>query len=95
LPQIPLDAVAEEICLQQWHFLVRHVETLPVFRHSFSHFHLDICPVILVLTRNETLIAENNQYKWVKLAQLTQLGLAAPVSKILLQQLNTEQASSV
>jgi A/G-specific adenine glycosylase len=95
LPQIPSDAVAEEICLQQWHFLVRHVETLPVFRHSFSHFHLDIRPVILVLTRNETTIAENNQYRWVKLAQLTQLGLAAPVSKILLQQLNTEQASTV
>lgn len=94
-PQIPLDAAAEEICLQRWHFLVRHVETLPVFRHSFSHFHLDVHPVILALSRNDLMIAENSQYRWVKLAQLTQLGLAAPVSKILLQQLNAEQASTL
>lgn len=56
-------------------------EPLPAFRHTFSHFHLDITPV-LVQTRQITAIADSN-LKWVTPEHTDTLGLAAPVKKLL------------
>lgn len=56
-------------------------ESLPTFRHTFSHFHLDITPV-LVQTSEASAIAEGNQ-QWVAPERTDALGLAAPVKKLL------------
>jgi A/G-specific adenine glycosylase len=65
--------------------------TLPSFRHTFTHFHLDIEPVQVQIkaSRKETL--ETNQKIWYSLAKPVKLGLAAPVKKIL-EELNKNSA---
>ena len=86
LPQIDVEDKPQQSCQQKWQFETKHSETLTAFRHTFSHFHLTIQPIILTLTAKPTVIAENNQHRWVKLSQLDQLGLSSPVKKILIQQ---------
>ncbi|BFM13619.1 A/G-specific adenine glycosylase [Simiduia litorea] len=54
------------------------------WRHTFSHYHLDISPVLVQLAHMPTQIQESRQ-RWVNPAQPGNLGLAAPVKKLLQQ----------
>lgn len=83
LPQLPLDVAAETACFQWRQNSVVRVGEAAVFRHTFSHFHLDIQPVFLQIKEMPLVIAENNSGRWVTLRELNNLGLAAPVTKIL------------
>ena len=57
---------------------------LSSFRHSFSHFHLDILPLIVDCElANEKEINENNQQQWYYLNQASSVGLAASTKKLL------------
>lgn len=56
--------------------------TLAVFRHTFSHFHLDITPVMAAVSDASNAVAEANG-AWYKLADAKRLGLPAPVVKLL------------
>lgn len=53
-----------------------------IFRHTFSHYHLDIHPTHIKLNKVQTAVADNNQC-WFTHEQWQQLGLPAPVKKIL------------
>ncbi len=59
-------------------------QQLTAFRHTFSHFHLDIVPV---LVRAETwpLRMEEDTGLWYNLPQPPAVGLAAPVERLLQQ----------
>jgi len=52
-------------------------------RHTFSHFHLDITPVLIPLDAQHISIMENERWHWYDLRQPAELGLAAPVKKLL------------
>lgn len=52
-------------------------------RHSFSHYHLDITPVLIPLDRAHIGIMENERWHWYDLQQPGEVGLAAPVRKLL------------
>jgi len=54
-----------------------------VLRHTFSHFHLDITPVLVPLDRQHVSIMENERWHWYDLQDPAELGLAAPVKKLL------------
>ena len=58
-------------------------QTLPAFRHTFSHFHLDIQP-LLVRAQPCHRVAESSD-RWIDPAQPGRLGLAAPIKKLLAQ----------
>lgn len=68
-------------------------QTLAPFRHTFSHFHLDITPVHLRVSplQAETKrtikegVAEQPERRWIQHQQPGRLGLAAPVKKLLNQ----------
>lgn len=62
------------------------------FRHTFSHYHLDIQPVFIEVIGSLKQGLENDGYFWYKLGQINECGLAAPVKK-LIQQLEREQMS--
>ncbi|WP_075184811.1 A/G-specific adenine glycosylase [Teredinibacter haidensis] len=64
-----------------------HIEW-PQLRHTFSHYHLDISPIAVKLAKVYPQIMENNRQLWYNLQQPQNLGLAAPVKK-LLEQLGT------
>lgn len=53
-----------------------------VFRHTFSHYHLDIHPVHIRLAKPIDVISEAKQL-WYNLKQPDSVGLAAPVKKLL------------
>ncbi len=64
---------------------------LVAFRHTFSHFHLDIVPMWLPVSSVAACMDEGAGL-WYNLAQPPSVGLAAPVER-LIQQLRAEAAS--
>ena len=59
----------------------KEIEVLAPFRHTFTHFHLDITPV-RVQENHQTLATENNQLWFSPLAP-SEIGLTRPVTKLL------------
>ncbi|MCV2885742.1 A/G-specific adenine glycosylase [Aestuariibacter sp. AA17] len=57
-------------------------QPLPVFRHTFSHYHLDIQPVILHLSQPPQSMAGEQVQMWYDLTQPANVGLAAPTKKL-------------
>lgn len=53
------------------------------YRHTFSHYHLDITPVLLQLNKEPVRIAEPHTSMWYNIHQPPSIGLAAPVKKLL------------
>jgi len=57
---------------------------LTPFRHTFSHFHLDIHPLVVDCEQhNNQEINENNKQQWYNLQQAANVGLAASTKKLL------------
>jgi A/G-specific adenine glycosylase len=52
-------------------------------RHTFSHFHLDITPCSVKLQNPVFSVMEGDQGLWYNVRQPQELGLAAPVQKLL------------
>ena len=52
-------------------------------RHSFSHYRLDITPVLIPLDAAHVSVMENERWHWYDLRQPDERGLAAPVKKLL------------
>jgi A/G-specific adenine glycosylase len=52
-------------------------------RHTFSHYHLDITPVLIPLDQHHIGVMENERWHWYDLRNPDELGLAAPVKKLL------------
>ena len=60
------------------------------FRHTFSHYHLDIEPILVQLADAPVGVMDAERMLWYNLRQPPEIGLAAPVVG-LLQQLATEE----
>lgn len=58
-------------------------EHWPQWRHTFSHYHLDIQPVRVNLRKPVRKIMEGGGRIWYNLRQPVELGLAAPVKRLL------------
>jgi A/G-specific adenine glycosylase len=62
----------------------------PVLRHTFSHFHLDITPVLARLGAPGGSMDGDRQV-WYKPGQSDERGLAAPVAKLVTRYFETRQ----
>lgn len=62
---------------------VRKQRTLIAFRHTFSHYHLDITPILVDFNNQPEMIMEGNKGLWYNLSQPEEIGLAAPVKQLL------------
>lgn len=58
------------------------MKILPAFRHTFSHYHLDIEPRHVRVDRINAVL-EDGKYQWFTLAQALAQGLPAPVRSLL------------
>ncbi|ANW24674.1 A/G-specific adenine glycosylase [Vibrio coralliilyticus] len=56
---------------------------LIAFRHTFSHYHLDITPILVDLSKQPDVVMEANKGLWYNLSQPEEIGLAAPVKQLL------------
>ena len=70
-----------EWCQQNYQCTIGKVEQLPSFRHTFSHFHLDITPILVRVTAWQAMV-NDQETCWYEIDK-TLGGLAAPVKKLL------------
>lgn len=69
-----------------------HLEQMTAFRHTFSHFHLDIVPMWQQVGATKRCMDEGSGL-WYNLAQPPAVGLAAPVERLLSQLRQPRQAA--
>lgn len=82
LPELAMEQSVTEAVENNWQLLVAEFSDLPVLRHTFSHFHLDITPCEVSAEVSSGAIADQQPYQWCQ--DISVLALAAPVSAILL-----------
>ncbi|MCE2571388.1 A/G-specific adenine glycosylase [Motilimonas eburnea] len=73
------EAVLARLGVEQY-----HIQHLDAFRHTFSHYHFDIQPVLVdVSLWNTRQVMEADAALWYNLAQPQTIGLAAATQKLL------------
>jgi A/G-specific adenine glycosylase len=84
LPEIPEKATVEQIksfCLEQFELHTKALQPLKPFRHTFSHFHLEIFPIELKTSRPKIMVSKTQI--WYSLRRPETLGLPAPILSLL------------
>jgi len=81
LPELAMDESVDKVIKENWQLSVTNFSDLPVFRHTFSHFHLDITPCEVHVTSSAQAVSDGARYQWC--ADLSKLALATPVSSIM------------
>ncbi|MEO8401472.1 MAG: A/G-specific adenine glycosylase [Gammaproteobacteria bacterium] len=71
------------VCRQRFQIQSNTVKLDEPFRHTFSHFHLDILPALVTLKTKPRKIMDSEQRIWYNLQQSQEVGLPAPVKKLL------------
>lgn len=82
-PECPADVDVKTWCQQHY---VSHVDSLyqgTPFRHTFSHFHLDITPVQMQITHPAMQVMEQTNTIWQHPKQPISYGLPAPIARLL------------
>lgn len=83
-PEIDSASVAEDWCRRYLGMTVRRLESWPALRHTFSHFHLDITPLLIELGKNRAQsVLEGQTTVWYNTRSEDPRGLAAPVKRLL------------
>ncbi len=59
------------------------IEQWETMRHSFTHFDLDICPVVVRIENASSTVTEGIVGNWYPLHEIPRVGLAAPVGKLM------------
>jgi A/G-specific adenine glycosylase len=89
-PELPAEGTAMEWCDANLHGRPQAQSAWPVFRHTFSHFHLDIQPLQLEVSAPAG-INDSSGRIWYDLEAPPRVGLSAPVRKLIgLLRLQTE-----
>ena len=81
-PEVASDQDVTEFWQQTHGEELVHQETWDSFRHTFSHYHLDITPVVADIAISAAQIGERAVY-WYDVHAPASLGLAAPVKLLL------------
>ncbi|MFP4076104.1 MAG: A/G-specific adenine glycosylase [Halochromatium sp.] len=82
-PEIGLEETAEAWCRARLDVSVAHLEKRPPRRHTFSHFQLEMRPLQVRLATQPTRVADDAATTWVDPAAPGDLGLPAPISRLL------------
>ncbi len=82
LPEIESEDYLNQWCESQGLHLSGQAETHAEFRHTFSHFHLEIRAIRFDVSQSDQTLMEATDSVWYKCGSNTG-GMAAPVAKIL------------
>ena len=82
-PQLPNDRNVEDWLRQRFGDAKSAMQPLPAFRHTFSHFHLDVQPILVEASQVSALVMDDDSWLWYTSADNQPVGLAAPVKKLL------------
>ncbi|WP_439101299.1 A/G-specific adenine glycosylase [Congregibacter sp.] len=92
-PEVDDDASAKSYCEEVLAARVLRTTALPALRHSFSHYHLEISPLLLTLSKTPALIREGQEVRCWPTTETPAVGLAAPVKRIWQQAVEAIQNS--
>ena len=84
LPECPSPAMTAD-CLEQLGLAGELVGAWPSRRHSFSHFHLDITPLEVRAKNTTACVLDGDSRVWYNTGQPDARGLAAPVSRLIVE----------
>lgn len=85
-PEIDMDATSKlkQITKKHWGLTLIDFETIKPFSHQFTHFTLQITPIICYTNQPKEQAFHNNMNPaWYHITQAHELGIPAPVKKIL------------
>lgn len=82
LPEVDVEDDAIQAAELRLPVVVQHVANLSPFRHTFSHYHLDIIPSEIMVTSSAD-VQEGGKYQWFAIEDALSLGLPAPVRTLL------------
>lgn len=74
-------------CKQRYGVTIHNMTMHDSFKHTFSHFHLIIAPVMLNVDSHQNKIMADEQQIWYNLRESPEVGIPAPV-KLLLENLS-------
>jgi A/G-specific adenine glycosylase len=83
LPECPAGDDAIDWVRERFGWPVAGVEAVPEFRHTFTHFHLDIAPLRIRLGDGAGGIADSDGLTWQRPDSELELGVAAPIRKLI------------
>lgn len=85
LPECEEGVDIKKQCKTKYSCKVHDIRHAPAFRHTFSHFHLDITPIILKIDGQPSQVMDSADRVWYKFGASEGYALPAPI-KYLLQQ---------
>ena len=81
-PEIATDDDGQAIS-EAHHGKVKNYSQTEPFRHTFSHYHLDIQPTLIELSKPHRQVRSDDQGRWFALTELNTIGMPAPVEKLI------------
>lgn len=90
LPEIDMGAEPDHACRRRWGLRVLARDELMPFRHTFSHYHLDIAPCLLRVEPLVACVQDSAGICWLHPAHQSLPAVAAPVARILRQYTDTQ-----
>jgi len=82
-PEIPDDVSVAQWCADQFGLKADEQQAWPVVRHTFSHFHLEITPVLISVQSQSNRARDAENLVWYKGNAKEVGGLAAPVKRLI------------
>ncbi|MEL6710678.1 MAG: A/G-specific adenine glycosylase [Pseudomonadota bacterium] len=83
LPELPPNQDPLVWCQQQWSVAASWQRDLPVRRHQFTHFHLDMVPREYSLAQAPQQVQEADRQIWYHPQQQAVPGVSAPIARLL------------
>jgi A/G-specific adenine glycosylase len=89
LPEAGVDEEIAQLCRRRWGLKVLDNEDYDAFRHTFSHYHLQITPCRVQVKLEQAAVREPANIIWCSAGDATRRALAAPVARIIEQHART------
>ncbi|MFZ4790060.1 MAG: A/G-specific adenine glycosylase [Candidatus Competibacteraceae bacterium] len=83
LPECALNVDVADWCRERLGLTVWVEPAWRTFRHTFSHFHLDITPVPAQVAEQHAVVMEGDRFVWYNSRRSDDRGMAAPVRRLL------------
>jgi A/G-specific adenine glycosylase len=79
----PEQKTIRDFCRKQLKVTLKDYTTLPTFRHTFSHYHLDIFPIVIELKKVPAKVMEDEEQIWYNPKEPKSVGLPKPIQSIM------------
>lgn len=79
------EADLKAYCKKQYQMTMKHATALRPFRHTFTHFHLEIYPLLIELKKSHAKIIATSEQIWYNPNNPQAVGLPKPIQMIMSQ----------